>query len=151
MCMQGAAQLFIQVIDDDTYSSDDHVDDIYIEGLLAPSDVFTEYDTYIGQYSNSRIQLRFRVQCDTGYYGFNCARYCMKRNDENGHYTCDQNGNRICLGGWIDSNRECTTGKYVSFVLLYSLTNAALQIQGCCFMSCDCMCQYKHYHCVHVL
>ncbi len=88
-------------------SAYDHVDDMYIDISLTPSTSYTGYNFYTGVYGNSRIELRFRVQCKPDYYGDDCTRYCVGNEDQ---YTCDHDGTRVCLPGWTDSEcsiREC--------------------------------------------
>ncbi len=100
----------MQVIDNDPFE-DDHVDDIYIDRTLSTSSSFTPYQTYIGDYGNSRIELTFRVHCDPHFYGSHCSQYCVDTDNVGGHYTCDRNnGNRICLPGW--TSHTCTIGVY---------------------------------------
>ncbi|XP_060070153.1 delta-like protein 1 [Ylistrum balloti] len=42
----------------------------------------------------------FRVLCDENYYGPECNVICRPRNDNLGHYLCDENGTKTCLPGW---------------------------------------------------
>lgn len=37
-----------------------------------------------------------------------CSRFCVPRNDADGHYKCDHNGNRVCLEGYRDPTTNCT-------------------------------------------
>ena len=47
------------------------------------------------------------VTCDRGYYGAQCDRYCVPRDNCTGHLTCNQvTGAVECLPGWTGSN--CT-------------------------------------------
>lgn len=41
------------------------------------------------------------VICDDYYYGFGCNKFCCFRDDFFGYYVCDQNGNKICMEGWM--------------------------------------------------
>ena len=103
-------RLFIEVEDYDSFNSDDHVDDIYAAISLTPSSSFTSRTAYNGVHGNSRIELSFRVQCKTNFYGSNCATYCVARDDSGGHYSCGSNGEKLCLSGWSDPTRNCITG-----------------------------------------
>ena len=107
--MQGTVRLFIKVEDDD-YNADDHIDDIYVTISRTPSSSFTSRRAYYGVHGNSRIELSFRVQCKTNFYGSNCATYCAARDDSGGHYRCGSNGEKLCLSGWSDPTRNCITG-----------------------------------------
>lgn len=71
--MQGAFLLFVQVIDDDDLTGDDHVDDIFIEMSLATSSLFTAPQTFVGSSNNARLELSFRVQCSPGFMGEDCT------------------------------------------------------------------------------
>ncbi|XP_021356594.1 delta-like protein 1 isoform X1 [Mizuhopecten yessoensis] len=42
----------------------------------------------------------YRILCDENYYGPECNVICRPRNDNLGHYLCDENGTKICLPGW---------------------------------------------------
>lgn len=50
-----------------------------------------------------------RVQCSENYYNTTCTTFCRPRNDQFGHYTCSELGNKVCLGGWQGAN--CEKGK----------------------------------------
>jgi len=106
--LQGAAQLYIRVIDRD-WNSDDHVDDVYIE-LELPSPSSISYQYYTGDYENSEIEIRYRLHCLGDYYGPDCARYCVDTDSIEGHYSCDTDGNKICNTGWTNPSLSCTTG-----------------------------------------
>lgn len=110
--MKGAAQLFIEVVDNDVGDEDrnDHVDDIYAEISRSPNKQFTSEMHFNGEFGNSRISLNFRVMCSSNYYGSDCATYCLARDDHLGHYTCDStSGAKICLQGW--SGVDCLDRK----------------------------------------
>ncbi|XP_030632048.1 delta-like protein C [Chanos chanos] len=49
---------------------------------------------------DSELRYSFHVVCDEFYHGDSCSDYCRPRDDPFGHFTCDANGNRICLSGW---------------------------------------------------
>ena len=113
-------QLYIEVFDyDPIFPPDDHVDDVYIVETLSPSSSFTSETWYTGVNGSSEIRLSFRVQCDATFYGSDCATYCVDT-DVNGvgHYTCDFNGQKICLSGWTDANYNCLTRKKLKEILV---------------------------------
>ena len=108
---KGSFQLYVEVFDYDP-TRNEHVDDIYIVETLSPSSSFTTETWYTGVYGNSEIRLSFRVQCDVTFYGSDCATHCVNTDDDGiGHYTCDSNGQKICLSGWTDANYNCLTRK----------------------------------------
>ena len=60
------------------------------------------------------------VGCDANFRGTNCDMcevnlypqgvcntFCQPRNDPNGHYTCDDFGNKVCLPGYTDASTDC--------------------------------------------
>ena len=100
-------QLFVEVTDND-FISDDLVDKIYVDiDSLSLSSSFTSYQYYIGDYGRSHIELRFRVQCEAHYYDPDCSRYCVYTDNQNGHYSCDSDGYKVCLDGWFNSSQNC--------------------------------------------
>ncbi|KAM8904804.1 delta-like protein C [Spinachia spinachia] len=53
------------------------------------------------QFGNqSELRYSYHVVCEEHYHGEACSSYCRPRNDTFGHSTCDDNGDRHCLGGW---------------------------------------------------
>ncbi|XP_059148224.1 delta-like protein 1 [Physella acuta] len=50
--------------------------------------------------NTTEIRYGLRFQCQANYYGAMCADFCRARNDQFGHYTCSQNGTKICTDGW---------------------------------------------------
>ena len=118
-------RLFIEVEDYDSFNSDDHVDDVYVTITLTPSSSFTSRRAYTGIHGNSRIELSFRVQCSSDFYGSNCATYCVPRDDSVGHYSCGSNGEKICLSGWSEPASDCTTGIIACF------SSLSTQVQSC--------------------
>lgn len=67
-------------------------------------------DVHFGE--QSELRYSYHVFCDEYYFGDGCAEYCRPRDDTLGHYTCDEEGNRICLEGWKGnycSERKCST------------------------------------------
>ena len=113
LLLQSTVTLFIQVVDYDPNNPDDHVDDIYVTITRSPSYSFSYRTTYTGVHDNSRVELSFRVQCDSNYYGSDCATYCIATDNSNGHYTCGTNGAKVCLSGWTNPSSSCTTGSYI--------------------------------------
>ena len=47
-------------------------------------------------------------ECTDGFYGANCDRFCKPINtSSDGHYTCDDDGNIVCLPGYTDNTTAC--------------------------------------------
>ena len=135
--MQGTVRLFIQVVDYDPFNSDDHIDDVYVTITRSPSSSFSSRRTYTGSYGISRIELSFRVQCDSNYYGSDCATYCIATDNSNGHYTCGTNGEKVCLSGWSNPSSNCTTGT-VYIRCLYDMYTKKLTMM-CIYQSTNVM------------
>ncbi|RMB98662.1 hypothetical protein DUI87_24880 [Hirundo rustica rustica] len=53
----------------------------------------------------AHFEVQIRVKCDENYYSALCNKFCGPRDDFVGHYTCDQNGNKACMEGWM--GEEC--------------------------------------------
>lgn len=67
------------------------------DGIIRPSSLGSSF---------YRISMDYSVNCTTNYYGPECSTFCMARDDEGGHYTCDSQGNIMCLLGYTGVN--CT-------------------------------------------
>ena len=59
----------------------------------------------------STLLYKYRLFCASNYYGLNCTIYCKPRDDDHGHYGCDENGDKYCLSGWTDISGYCKTRK----------------------------------------
>lgn len=64
------------------------------------------------------FEVQIRVKCDENYYGPQCTKFCNPRDDFVGHYTCDQNGNKACMEGWmgIDCKQGIVLRVFCSFL-----------------------------------
>lgn len=60
-----------------------------------------------------RLSLSYRFICAPNNYGANCSKTCTPRNDQHGHFTCDADGNIVCLPGWggQPSDKYCENRK----------------------------------------
>ncbi|KAF4792541.1 Protein jagged-2 [Turdus rufiventris] len=76
----------------------------------------------------AHFEVQIRVKCDENYYSALCNKFCGPRDDFVGHYTCDQNGNKACMEGWM--GEECKQGVIMvgkdSSVMSVSATQAVL-------------------------
>ncbi len=106
--LQGTVRLFIRVDDYDRFNANDHVNDIYVNITLTPSSSFTSTRAYNGINVISVMELSFRLQCTSNFYGSDCTTYCVARDDIEGHFDCGPDGEKICLSGWSDPSRNCT-------------------------------------------
>jgi hypothetical protein len=81
----------------------------YYSGILDPS---TDWHSLTFEGANAQITYRVRVQCDPRYYSATCTKFCRPYNDTFGHYTCDQEGEKVCDPGWKGTN--CEVRKWLS-------------------------------------
>ncbi|XP_046847319.1 protein jagged-1-like isoform X4 [Xenia sp. Carnegie-2017] len=92
--------LIVEVLDQDIESGIERhelIERDVIQRQLMPNVKWVK-ERHNGQ--RATIKYEYRVICDSGYYGANCKTYCQPRNDEFGHYSCDDSGSQICLPGW---------------------------------------------------
>ncbi|XP_054714506.1 delta-like protein C [Uloborus diversus] len=50
--------------------------------------------------NESTLDVLYRVYCAENYYGPKCESLCRPRNDKFGHYTCGEDGGKLCRPGW---------------------------------------------------
>ncbi|KAL3872719.1 hypothetical protein ACJMK2_035925 [Sinanodonta woodiana] len=60
----------------------------------------TDWLYYIHATEYTQLEYSYRIVCDENYYGPSCSIFCRPRDDQFGHYTCSENGTKICMGGW---------------------------------------------------
>ena len=114
-------QLYIKAKDIDARPfPDDDLDDIIIDRTLEVNTGFTEMEEYTGILNRVTFQVRFRVTCQSNYYGADCSIFCITQDDNvNRHYTCNKNGSIQCLEGFENPNNSCRDSK-LKFELLLS-------------------------------
>ena len=113
--------------------SDDHVDDFIIPFSDQLTAQFSPTITQNGVCGRATLEVSIRVtcngnfapptcnQCITGfqlptcvtcaqdYFPQNiCNVFCQPQDDATGHFTCDSNGNKVCLPGYTDPGTDCT-------------------------------------------
>lgn len=71
----------------------------------------------IAKTSQLEISYEYRVLCDEFYYSDTCAQICRHRNDNFGHYVCDEMGSKVCLPGW--QGEFCQEGIVYYFLKRY--------------------------------
>jgi len=54
----------------------------------------------------NKLKYDFRLVCADEYYGTDCDILCKPRNDNFGHYTCGDQGEKVCLPGWEKRDAE---------------------------------------------
>ena len=60
------------------------------------------------------LQFSYRFVCANNYFGSGCVDYCQPRDDSHGHYTCDENGKKVCNPGW--QGDYCNIGERLSSI-----------------------------------
>lgn len=117
----------MQVVDDDFGNPDDFVDFLVVNYSLSPpsSTLPTNYTSSAGVFS---IVLSFKVECSesqynntstieciststshTDLYGDDCTVFCEPCDDAIlGHFTCNSDGERVCLEGYQNPANNCT-------------------------------------------
>ncbi|CAH1777237.1 unnamed protein product [Owenia fusiformis] len=104
---EGGVKLKCDVEDDDDAQGNDHDKVDFLKYVYTATPARSEDQalvtetTILGDLSTrTELTVQFKVYCDSNYYGSSCSIYCSEHDDSRGHYTCDQNGNKICMAGW---------------------------------------------------
>jgi len=85
------------------------IEEASYSGIVLPGPT---WHTLNHQGKNAHLAYRVRVQCADHYYNATCTKFCRPRNDIFGHYTCDENGDKVCIEGW--KGVDCETGEFNS-------------------------------------
>jgi len=85
------------------------IEEASYSGIVLPGPT---WHTLNHQGKNAHLAYRVRVQCADHYYNATCTKFCRPRNDIFGHYTCDENGDKVCIQGW--KGVDCETGEFNS-------------------------------------
>ncbi|XP_069118593.1 protein jagged-1b-like isoform X2 [Argopecten irradians] len=103
--------LILEAWDQDTMSYDGQIiERAAHSGIILPGQ---DWHTITHNGPTASLIYRIRVVCDEHYYNTTCTKFCRPRNDKIGHYNCDQNGDKVCINGWIGPDCEeaiCRTG-----------------------------------------
>ncbi|XP_014252915.1 protein jagged-1b isoform X2 [Cimex lectularius] len=103
--------LILQAVDYNNSTSSDStgiIEEASYSGIILPSPTWHTLN-HQGQIAN--IIYRVRVQCDQHYFNATCTKLCRPRDDKFGHYTCDTNGDKVCINGWKGTNCETAVCK----------------------------------------
>lgn len=91
--------------------SNDLLDKVIVDMPLVINSSFSPVITQLGFYQRVTMQFRFRVMCQTYFFGEDCYRFCISHDSDTvGHFTCDVNGNQVCLPGF--TGVDCLTSEY---------------------------------------
>ena len=106
---QGSFRLSIIVMDN-SGNSDSLIEKIYIyEETSVNSEISASATSYSGLGSSGELTAQFQVICTPNHYGSDCSTFCQNGTGDN--FTCDENGSRVCLAGWTDTDSYCQTCK----------------------------------------
>ena len=115
LLLQTSVKVNIEVFDYDGVNPDvnsNHILDNQAN-LQSPqvSSTFSS-NTTVNEGGSNVISLSYatRIECATNYYQSDCSVYCIPTNYTTGHYTCDTNGNKICLPGYFNTSNNCLDG-----------------------------------------
>uniref|UniRef100_A0A4W5PDP5 Delta-like protein n=1 Tax=Hucho hucho TaxID=62062 RepID=A0A4W5PDP5_9TELE len=128
-----AYTLIVEAWDWDNGTHSSSGEDLLIErsvrkGMINPGD---DRQTIQHNGPTANFEYNIRVRCDENYYGNKCNKQCRPRDDDYGHYVCDQFGNRGCLEGWM--------GPYCTAAICKQGCNL---LQGFCNAPGECTCKY---------
>ena len=125
--IQDELRFITRVYDDDSdpndiTPNDDANDDLVstIKGIfiVSTSDRFTPIYELSGLFN--KIQIDFHMYCAANYFGSQCSVFCEPMDGERGHYTCDSQGNIVCLEGYLGKETNCTTCEQLIHPFIYS-------------------------------
>ena len=106
--------MFIRARDEDNPGNDDDLDDIFINTSLQLNADYSTARDYTGRNNRVIVHMRFRVSCQTNFYGQDCDTFCVPQDDDiNGHYTCNSDGSIMCLDGYEHPENNCRDSKCV--------------------------------------
>ncbi|KAJ7337253.1 Protein jagged-2 [Desmophyllum pertusum] len=94
--------LQLEVWDWDKISDDDKVETLK-RSVTPWTSSPVHYRERLTLQSNPRrvtVTLDMEVYCDKNYYGPSCSAKCVPRDDSSGHYTCDDQGRKVCRRHW---------------------------------------------------
>nr|XP_054759199.1 protein jagged-1b-like [Lytechinus pictus] len=136
------------------------IERVYHSSIMVPS---PSWVTLRHDGLTATVLYRVRLQCDDDFYGTTCMNYCTPRDDLLGHYTCDDDGGRVCDPGWTGSHcmiAICKKGCHATYGFCDSpdecrcrhgwqgeLCDQCMPYPGCkhggCVSPWQCNCEYK--------
>ena len=124
--IQDKLRFITRVYDDDSDPSDitpnDDANDDLVSTIkdtftVSTSDHFTPIYELFGLFN--KIQVDLRVYCAENYFGSQCSVFCEPMDGKRGHYTCDSQGNIVCLEGYLGKETNCTTCEQLIHLSIY--------------------------------
>lgn len=100
--------LLVAIDDNDIYSRNEFIES-FGTNLGIPGVTNGIFNTTISSFVS--LQIGIRMRCQQYYYGDRCQVYCQPHDDdENGYFTCDSQGSKVCREGYKYNETNCTTG-----------------------------------------
>ncbi len=70
---------------------------------------FLKDHVYTGESMHgSFIRFSFELSCAENFYGEDCTSTCYERDDEEGYFVCNSDGNLECMEGFQEISTNCT-------------------------------------------
>ncbi|XP_038077196.1 fibropellin-1-like [Patiria miniata] len=114
---KGGMRVKYRATDDDLFGSDQIDEDFQSITVGAASSVSSAvWHDYTLKASNSEFLYKLRIYCNKDYYSSDCSVKCVPRDDDKGHYNCNQTtGAMVCHAGWQGTDcdvdvDECASG-----------------------------------------
>ena len=107
----GSQRQFTLILQARDEASTGVIEEASFSGIVLPGPT---WHTLNHEGRNAHLAYRVRVQCADHYYNATCTKFCRPRNDIFGHYTCDENGDKVCIQGW--KGADCEIGESLRFV-----------------------------------
>uniref|UniRef100_A0ABD2VVZ3 Delta-like protein n=1 Tax=Trichogramma kaykai TaxID=54128 RepID=A0ABD2VVZ3_9HYME len=104
------------------------IEEASYSGIVLPGPT---WHTLNHQGRNAHLAYRVRVECTEYYYNATCTKFCRPRDDIFGHYTCDANGDKVCIQGWKGADCETAVCK-----------EGCHPVHGHCNVSGECKCRH---------
>lgn len=86
----------------------------YDRTIMSADNTWSSDITGHSYYGIATFRAQFKVSCATDYYGNDCTKMCVPRDDSTGHYTCSDAGEIICLDGYTDPSTNCGTSTHLA-------------------------------------
>lgn len=94
--------MYVSAFDADPLGVNDKIDFFSIE--VTSFDINHRNQSIItkGILNIAELELSYNLRCSNGFYGVKCSRFCVPQdNNIHGHFTCSQEGEKICLLGYM--------------------------------------------------
>ena len=104
--IQGEIQILYR-IEFQTYLIDCYRYDFHT-GIVDRENRLFVANTTPGKNNIASLAFSIRVVCKENYTGSDCGdMICEQQDDSTGHFTCDVNGNKVCLPGYQNPGTNC--------------------------------------------